>query len=266
MSETNGLELQPAHNRFFEALADVPNMRSAKVADLDFTEHGNELRFDGLAAVFGDVADLGDFTEEVERGAFRKVLAAKPNVPFLHEHHPEQLLATTGSGRVRLEEDAKGLRVRANLVKTDLSERVKALVESRDITGMSYGFVAGRENQKIELRGEKPHRRLQNFKQLRDVSTTWNPAFVTTEAQFRSQAMFYVDGPESLQRLLMGAYPQLVELGSDLDRRDEDEPPEATGAPVETSVSGVADHRSVAARRRALNFLVLTTGGIDDAS
>jgi HK97 family phage prohead protease len=265
MSETTGLELQPATERFFDALADVPNLRSAEIVDLDISDDGAELKFDGLAAVFGEVADLGEFTEEVERGAFRKVLASKPVVPFLHEHHPHQLLATTRSGRLRLDEDTRGLRVRANVVKTDLSERVKALVGSGDITGMSYAFVAGKENQRISVRGERPHRSLTSFKRLLDVSTTWNPAFVTTEAQFRSQATLYADSPELLQRLLLGAYPQLVELGSSTDRRDEDEEPEAR-ADGDSVVSGVAGARSVAARRRALQFLVLTTGGIDDAS
>jgi HK97 family phage prohead protease len=149
------------------------------------------------------------------------VLASNPNVPMLHEHHPHQLLGTTRSGRVRLSDD-RGLRVKAKLVKTDLSSRVKALVDSGDITGMSYGFVAGRGNQTITMTGSKPNRLLTGFRKLLDVSTTWDPAFPTTEAQFRAKMLEYADQPGSWQRILMGAYPQLGDTGDDQGDRNDD--------------------------------------------
>jgi hypothetical protein len=76
--------------------------------------------------------------------------------------------------------------VAANLVRTDLSSRVKALVDPGDLRGMSFGFVAGRGNSKLEQRAGKPHRVISGFKRLLDVTTTWNPAYPQAEAQFRS--------------------------------------------------------------------------------
>jgi HK97 family phage prohead protease len=250
-------------SNFFDALADVPNLRSANFEDLEIKDGGNVFLFDGYAAVYSEPADMGDFTEEVRRGAFKSVLATKPNVPMLHEHHPHQLLATTRSGRMRLEDDNRGLRVRAKLVKTDLSARVKALVDSGDITGMSYGFVAGRGNQTIEGRAGKPHRLLTGFKRLLDVSTTWDPAFPTTEAQFRSAAMKYVDSPESWQQILLGAIPQLEGQGHDtVDQNDE------SGETRTTDAHPRVDDplRRIETAKRRLSFITLTTGGLDDAS
>lgn len=252
---------------FFDTLAEIPNLRSASFDDIEIKDGGNVFLFDGYAAVYAAPADMGDFVEEVTPGAFRSVLATNPNVPMLHEHHPHQLLGTTKSGRVSLEDDLRGLRVKAKLVKTDLSARVKALVDSGDVTGMSYGFVAGRLNQKIESRGGKPHRLLTGFRKLLDVSTTWNPAYPTTEAQFRSMATRYVDDPESWQRLLLGAYPQLEETGHEEAGSPDGETDETRSVeqPEHEAASGVDEPvRSVAARKRALNFLILTTGGIDE--
>jgi HK97 family phage prohead protease len=253
---------------FFDALADVPNLRSAQFDDLEIKDGGNVFLFDGLAAVYGQTTDFngrGDFTEEVRSGAFDEVLASGANVPLLHEHDPREMLATTRSGRLKLTSDTRGLRARAKLVKTDLSSRIKALVESGDITGMSTGWVVGRGNHKVAFTGEKPHRVIHNLKRLIDVSTTWDPAYGTTEAQFRSMAMQYVNDPASWQRLLMGAFPQLGETGHDSDGGDEDEIETRSTDREQEGEAGVAEQQtlSVAARRRALELLLLETRGVE---
>jgi HK97 family phage prohead protease len=258
---------------FFEALADVPNLRSAQFTDVEMSAAGNGFKFDGIAAPVGVSSDLGDFTEEYERGTFRRFLGTcKDNIPFLHEHNPRDLLASTRSGRLKLSEEPRGLRTQAEVVKTDLSERIKALVDSGDIGGMSIGMVVGRGNSRIERSADgRPHRRIQNLKKLLDVCTTFDPAYVATEAQFRSLTMQYAGSPESLQQLLMGAYPQLRAQGDDTDdTTGEPTPADDTTDPDEgigiggDSATGVVEQRSIAARKRALQFLILTTGGITD--
>ena len=256
---------------FFDALAAVPNLRSMPFADVEMTPAGNGFKFDGIAAPVGVVADLGDFTEEYERGAFRRFLASnKANIPFLHEHNPRDLLATTRSGRLKLSEEVRGLRARADVVKTDLSERIKALVDAGDIGGMSVGMVVGKGNHQIDFSaGGRPHRRIQGFKKLLDVCTTFDPTYVSTEAQFRSLAVQLAAHPESLQQVLMGAYPQLQDEGDDVEGAREQppaDPADKAEGEVEPTPAGANEFRSIAARRRALQFLILTTGGIDDAS
>lgn len=172
------------------ALDLVPNFRAAALDEISMVENTEGgFNFAGHAAVFAQTADLGEFTEEILPGAFRSVLAEGQNIPLLHEHRQDQLLATTGSGRLQLAEDERGLKVVASMVKTDLSERVKALVDSGDLRGMSFGFVAGKGNSNIDRRRGKAHRTITGFKRLLDVTTTWDPAYVGTEAQFRTAAL-----------------------------------------------------------------------------
>jgi Caudovirus prohead serine protease len=176
------------------------------------------------------------------------------------------LLGTTKSGRVKLDEDGKGLRTRANVVKTELSERIKALVDSGDIGGMSIGMVVGRGNSRVELRGSRPHRSITNFKRLLDVCTTFDPAYPTTEAQFRSAAIQFANAsPDLLQQVLMGAYPQLQHGATDTGvvGDDDDRTPDAVSDDGDES-GAKTEHRSIAARKRALSFLTMTTGGVDD--
>jgi hypothetical protein len=198
------------------------------------------------------------FTEEIKHGAFRKILASGANVPLLHEHDQSQLLGTTKSGRVRLTEETRGLRVQATLADTDLSRRIKTLVETGDITGMSYGYVCGRENSDWEYRSTKPHRIIKGFKALLDVCTTWDPAYASTEAQFRSLAMARPEAAESLQQLLTGMYPQREEEG------EEEEVPATELEDSEEATSGVSAP-ALAARKRRLQLLTLTLEGRNDA-
>jgi Escherichia/Staphylococcus phage prohead protease len=239
--------------RFFDAYDEVPNQRSAQFADLEMTQVRDGYVFDGLASVFDEVADLPEFTEEVKHGAYRRVLSSGVNVPFLHEHDPNYLLGTTRSGRVRLAEEARGLRVMANVVKTDLSERLKALVDGDEVTGMSTGFVVGRGNATITRgKGNKPHRTISSFKKLLDVCTTWDPAYAATEAQFRSLALADPKSSGSLQQLLAGVYPQLEQPGNE---PDDQEPPVVE--PEEARDSGVSTPL-LAARKRRLQLLTIT--------
>jgi len=246
--------------QFFDALALVPNTRSATFDDVAVSDWKDGFRFEGYAAVFEEEADMGEFSESIERGAFRKVLTTGANVPLLHEHQQRDFLASTRSGRLKLSEDTRGLKVQADIVDTPIARHVYALAKGGEVTGMSYGFVAGQENQRIEQRNGKPHRRLLNFRRLLDVSTTFDPAFQGTEAQFRSLAMQYADSPESLQQLLKGAYPQLEEGAMDSVDTDEETAP----APPEereerNGESGATPH--LAAAKRRLTLMTITLGG-----
>lgn len=217
--------------QFFDALALVPNFRSARFNDLEITDgRDGFLHFEGHAAVFDEVAELeipnlGVVTESVQRGAFRKVLKDGGNVPLTIEHDPTRVLATTGSGLLRLEEDTKGLRVEADVPDTTMARDLQSMVKNKVINGMSFGFVSGpRANFKVERRNGTMHRTLLGFKKILDVCTTWDPAYRSAEAQFRSMTMQYADSAESLQQLLMGAYPQLGERADEpVDTEEETE-------------------------------------------
>jgi Escherichia/Staphylococcus phage prohead protease len=240
---------------FFKVYDEVPNQRSAQFADLEMKEQRDEFLFDGYAAVFDEISDMGDFTEEIRRGTFRKVLAGGLNIPLLHEHNREKLLATTKSGRLRLIEEPKGLRTLASVKRTPLSEEVKALVDSGDVTGMSFGFICGAGNSERTMRAGKPHRIIKGLKRLLDVTTTWDPAYASAEAQFRTMAFAHPAAAMSGRENLMAAYPaELEEDAADTN--------DAKAVWMEeTEGSGVSDTPLLAARKRRLSLLTITLEG-----
>lgn len=240
-------------------------IRSATFQPIDVADDGSW--FEGYAAVFDEDATfkLNDgvtVTESVQRGAFRKALTLGDNIPMLYHHldtHPP--LATTGGGTLQLEENAKGLRTRANIARGYIGDAVRELVLRGDIPGMSWGFIAGAGNSKIERRNGGYHRTLVGFKKILDVSPTWDPSYRGTEAQFRSQVYGGMLLPGE-QLVDDGASPQVVDdegnTGSD------QETTEPTGDVEETrSAAGATVHPAVAARMRALQVLIFQTGGTE---
>ncbi len=248
-----------------DELALVCNFRSTRFDDLEVKEVANTVEFVGHAAVYDeetqfDIPGIGTVHELIDRGAFRKVLASKPQVPMLYNHDPNAILADTGNGTLSLKEDTRGLLVNASLDRSDPDvQRVVAKIKSGLVRGMSFGFVAGSGNQKIEHRQGGVLRRLSGFKKLLDVGPVVGPAYSGTDVALRSALLQFADSSESLQQILMGAYPQLED-----GEGSEGTPEEAPAVDDGESASGVAESRSVAARKRALQFLVLTTGGITD--
>lgn len=206
---------------YFDALAVIPNMRSAAFDDLDMKRSGKGFRFVGHAGVYDeealidDIPGVGEIRETVMRPAFepvvRKMEADGVNIPFTIEHDEKKVLATTRSKRLQLTADSKGLAVEADLPPTTLSRDLFENYEAGIVTGMSYGFVTGPRSQgnfTIERRSSGALRTITGFKRLLDVTATWNPTFLSAEAQFRSQALRFADSAESLQQILRGAFAQ----------------------------------------------------------
>ena len=258
---------------FWEGLAAVPNLRSARFTDMEMVETSTGFRYRGHAAVFDEVATiaelpgLGKATEEIKRGAFRKVLQRPDNIPLTLEHDRSKVLATTESRTLTLAEDMKGLAVDAEMPNTSLARDLKELVDADVVKGMSFGFVAGPPNAgnwTAHRTAHGIHRVLGGFKKLLDVCATWDPTYPSATAEFRSLAVKYADNPELLQQILAGAYPAQLEEGA---VELEDGEPAGEASPAEPDSGATVEELrslSVAARRRALSFLVLTTGGIDD--
>lgn len=251
---------------------DIDRVEARSVAFTDVDTSNDDWSFTGYGAVFDVDTDLGDFTESMSRGSFRKSLSRGENVPMLMEHNPMlPVLATTGGGTLRLSEDTKGLKVEADIAKHYVGEAVRELVKRGDIRGMSVGFIAGRGNSRIESRGGRPHRSIMDFKKLLDVSPTWEPAYPGTSAELRSlRALQMAEGIEQVQQLLTGAATQL-EDGAPADEEptepsDEQDPRtcEKCAATLEEGVehtcaeeeqrSRVETDVAAAARRRRLQL------------
>lgn len=99
----------------------------------------------GYAVLWGVETRIGDFSEVFERGAFTQTLASRDglrDILFLVDHDPTQLLARQGNGSLRIQEDAKGLRVEATLPETQLGNDTLTMASQRLLGGLSIGFIA----------------------------------------------------------------------------------------------------------------------------
>jgi HK97 family phage prohead protease len=166
--------------------------------------------FRGYAAVFDtpwseELINATGYVEKVARGMFRKALGNTSNVPFLLEHAPLMLLATTKSGNLRVKEDGPGLLTEAKLPDNHLGEYARSMVDSGDMKGMSYGVeLYPKKDTMLSKEGNVWVRTVTSARRLLDVSLTWQPAYTATTAELRSTG--FVATP--LQELLGGPETQ----------------------------------------------------------
>lgn len=258
--------------------SDFPEYRAVAFSDFESKDDG--WGFEGLAAVYDAPADLGDFSEEFMRGAFRKPIANGDNTRLIYEHAPPHLpvLATRSGGTLQLKDDVKGLVVRGTIAQHYLGEAVRELIRRGDVKGMSPGMIVGRGNSDITYRAGKAHRAIRALKKLPELSLTSDPVYAGTMAEMRSLwAMKMVDSMELPQQAFLGAYSQLEsraevrddpDVGTGIEENAETADEETTAEVVESLVdeeqheeqrSGVeAAQAEAAARRRRLQLMGLT--------
>lgn len=112
---------------------------------LEFRVKGRLL--EGYAAVFGQNAEIGGFTERIARGAFSKSLTSRADILGLVDHDAGRILARTRSGTLRLKEDGFGLAFEIDVPDTTLGNDVLALAKRGDLGGMSFGFRAAQNGE-----------------------------------------------------------------------------------------------------------------------
>lgn len=180
--------------------------RSVDLVDADLKGR----MFRGLAAVYDTpwnekLIEATGYIEKVARGAFRKALSGSDDVPLLLAHDRHQLLGTTGSGNVRLKDDAKGLVTEAQLPDNYLGEYARSMIEAGDLKGMSYGIeLDPRRDTMLTKENGIYTRTVVAAKRLLDVSLTYEPAYAATTVELRSTG--FVATP--LQELLGGEEAQ----------------------------------------------------------
>lgn len=203
--------------------------RVAPLAQVEVRSDDGKLTVAGYAAVFDSPSeDLGGWREVIKRGAFRKVLADQPDVRFM-VNHEGVALARTKNGTLRLKEDAKGLRIEADLADISASRDLLALLERADIDQMSFRFrveLEGREWFFPDEDDELPTRIIREFSELLEVSAVTFPAYLSTEVGVRAiicgEAI--ADEAGQLDRDLFESVAERVHSGeldaSDSDRRE----------------------------------------------
>jgi HK97 family phage prohead protease len=141
------------------------------------------IKVSGYAAVFGEVADIGDyFREVIEPGAFRDAIG-RDDVVFLinHEGLP---LARTRSGTLKLTEDDHGLLMETTLDPADPDVMsIVPKMKRGDLDKMSFAFRA--DVQVWDDTQDPPLRTIQKAS-LFDVAIVTTPAYDGTEIGLRT--------------------------------------------------------------------------------
>lgn len=130
----------------------------------------------GYAVVWDSDTTIGDyFVERIAKGAFSKAL--RGDVLALVNHDWGRVIGRTTSGTLRLVEDERGLKVEVDVPNTTDGNDVWALVERKDIDGMSFGFRATK--QEWDDTGDLPKRTVIEA-ELYEVTATPIPAYPDT--------------------------------------------------------------------------------------
>ena len=141
----------------------------------------------GYAAVFNTIVNVGDFLEQVDRGAFAATLKSGRGVVLLLGHNQSGLpLASTSSGTLRLEEDGRGLRFAADLPDSPSGRDLAEAIRRGDLRGMSFGFGVKRDRWSADSSGRTVRSLLEV--DLFEVSAVAFPAYPSTSVRIATPA------------------------------------------------------------------------------
>lgn len=164
--------------------------RTFTVDDIEVREAPEGMSFQGYAAVFNSPSAPLPFTETIAPGAFARSLKSRNNVFLLVNHDAARPLASTRSKTMTLEEDGRGLLVKATLPDTtdgrDLAVLLGAGGAPRVIDSMSFGFSVPRGG---DTWNEDGSQRTLNQVRLHETSIVTFPAYEATTAAVRSLDM-----------------------------------------------------------------------------
>jgi hypothetical protein len=147
---------------------------------------GNTLS--GYAAVYAQYADFGSYLETLAPTAFNAVLAdPATDVRSFYQHDSALLLGRQSSGTLRLSTDSAGLHFELDIPDTSYGRDVRELVARGDLTGMSFGFIAGQEEWGHTPDGRELRSHI-SVSRLIEVSPVSIPAYSGTSVQLRSLA------------------------------------------------------------------------------
>ena len=144
------------------AAANEHEIRVQAIGDFTVADTAdNQKTFTGYAAVFNTASEGLPFVERIAPGAFKRAIAQADQgrrvIKFLHGHDESRMLATTASGRLKLQEDAIGLRIEAKLdpADPDAAAVISKLTHEATAMGMSFGFTVPKNGQQWNEDGSR---------------------------------------------------------------------------------------------------------------
>jgi HK97 family phage prohead protease len=193
----------------------VMETRAHFVDDMEIRAVGEKMTFKGYAAVFNSDSEPLPFIERIQPGAFARTLKSRNNIRMYVNHNDSQLLASTRSGTLRLQEDSKGLLAEADLPMTTDGRNMSILLEQRIVDSMSFGFSVPRGGDTWSADGG---RRTLTEVRLHEVSVvTGQPAYAATSASVRKLA-----ARVAVDEVTLAAALVTLESGEELDAAQAD--------------------------------------------
>ena len=155
--------------------------------DFDLLKSGTEDQpvLHGYAVRWGELSQPLPFLEKFLPGAFRESIGSGSDVLALVDHDTGKVIGRRSNGTLSLAEDSQGLRVEVHPnVGTTWGKDIVSLVERRDITGMSIGFVAD-----VDTWENENGKQIRSVKKasLVEVSVVVNPAYAGTNVDKRNK-------------------------------------------------------------------------------
>lgn len=153
---------------------------------LELRAEGDGKTFTGYAALFNSPSEPLPFTEVIAPGAFKRSLRSRNDVKMLWNHDSGSVLASTRSGTLKLEEDARGLKVTATLPDTTTGRDARELISKGIVDSMSFGFTVPSGGDSWSADGQT--RTLKSVR-LHEVSVVAWPAYQATSGTVAVRAL-----------------------------------------------------------------------------
>ena len=159
----------------------------------------------------------GDFMERVTAGAFARAISRSKDIRMMLNH--ERDIGGTGTGEIKLTEDAIGLRADAEITDSE----VRMLAEQGKLRGWSFGFTQPKDD--YADAGNGIYRRSLSDFDLVEVSIlTKMPAYFGTSVEIRA-----------------------ADTAEEIERRAVDDAPEVTIQPAENHTQEINSYRKIIA-------------------
>lgn len=113
---------------------------------VEVREAGDGKRYiEGMIPYNSRSEEMWGFVEVIDPSAFRKTLADGAEVYAFWAHNDSEILASRSAGTLTLDNRAEGLHFSIEVRDTAISEDRWAAVARGDVAGVSFGFIAERE-------------------------------------------------------------------------------------------------------------------------
>lgn len=171
----------------------IKEIRLSEIRAID--DNQEEMIVEGYAAVFNKSANMGWYTEIIDRNAFNDCDMKDCVLKYNHEDN-FLILARTRNGSLQLTVDDKGLKIRASLIDTTQNKDIYKMIQAGLLDKMSFAFTV----KKAEWDYDNDIRRITSIDKLFDVSVVDTPAYESTEIFARKKEDYINDKNEYLRK------------------------------------------------------------------